>query len=127
MDSYVDQIVLNNALQLALLELLANINSLPYNADGYGLIPGAMADPIAMGLNSGIIRKGVTLSSEQALLVNNAAGGNVAPLIQQQGYAIVVQPASPQTRQARQSPGLFLWFTDGESIQQLDLSSVLIQ
>jgi hypothetical protein len=126
-DSYVDQIVFNAALQLAILELLANINSIPYNSEGYGLLAQAMGDPIAMALNSGIIRKGVTLSSQQTLLVNNAAGGNVAPLIQQQGYAIVIQPASPQTRQARQSPGCFVWWTDGESIQVVNLTSVLIQ
>ena len=48
-------------------------------------------------------------------------------MIQQEGYVIVIQPASPQTRQARQSPGIFLWYTDGESIQQLVFNSILIQ
>ena len=41
LDSYLDQIWLNNQLQLALMVLLTTVKSLPYNQQGYGLIASA--------------------------------------------------------------------------------------
>jgi hypothetical protein len=126
-DSYVNQIVLNNAFQLAFMVLLTEVNSIPYNQPGYAMVEGAMADPIAMGLNSGIIRAGVTLSALQTEIINERAGANVAPTVTQQGWVIVLQPASPQVRQARQSPVIYFFYTDGESIQQIVLNSIDVQ
>jgi hypothetical protein len=127
LDSFVDQIWLNNALQLALMELLQNVNSVPYNQAGYDLIKAACADPINSGLNAGVIRAGVTLSSAQAAEVNAAAGTKVSDVIQIQGWYLQVKDASPQVRQARQSPPCSFWYTDGQSVQQIVLASILIQ
>jgi hypothetical protein len=126
-DSYVDQIVLNQALQLALVLLLTQVNSIPYNSAGYAMIESAMMDPIEMGLNAGIIRTGVVLSNQQASLINNQSNQQVAQLLQQQGYLVVIQAASPQVRQARGSPVITLWYTDGQSVQKIVLQSILVQ
>lgn len=123
-DAYVNQIWLNAALQLALLELLTQVNSVPYNTEGYGLIEAAMLDPINAALLCGVIRTGIPLSSAQTAELLFAAGVNIGPTITAQGYYIQVLPASPQVRQARQSPPISLFFTDGGSVQQITLSSV---
>lgn len=127
LDSYVNQIWLNNALQLALMELLVNINSVPYNQDGYELIKAACADPINAALNFGAIRTGVTLSSAQIAEVNAAAGEKVSDIIMLQGWYLQVVDATPIVRQARKSPPINFWYMDGQSVQQITLTSTLIQ
>lgn len=127
MDSFVNQIWLNNALQLALLSLLVNVKSIPYNTDGYSLIRAACLDPINAGLNFGAIRAGVPLSSAQAAEVNNAAGLKISDTLQQVGWYLLIQPATAQVRAARQSPPCKLWYMDGQSVQKIDLTSINVQ
>src|SRR6476620_1198905 len=69
-DSYVNQIWLNNQFQLALLNLLAQSRSIPYNAAGSSMIRAAVLDVINQGLNFGAFQTGVTLTNEQAVQVN---------------------------------------------------------
>ncbi|MDE2471773.1 MAG: DUF3383 domain-containing protein [Bradyrhizobium sp.] len=126
-DSYVNQIWLNNALQLALAELLQNTNSVPYDQSGYELIKAACADPINAALLFGAIRAGVTLSSAQAAEINAAAGTSVSGTLQNQGWFLQVLDASPIVRQARQSPTINFWYEDGQSVQKIVLNSTLVQ
>lgn len=126
-DSYVNQVWMNNAFQLALMTLLTSIKSIPYNAAGYALIEQAMADPINAAVSFGAIRAGVTLSALQAAEVNAAAGVKVDDVIQQRGWYLSVLDASPQVRAARGSPPVTFFYTDGQSIQKISLASVEIQ
>lgn len=127
LDSYVNQIWLNNALQLALMELLVNVNSIPYNNAGYALIKAACADPINNALNFGAIRAGVTLSAAQTAEINASAGTKISDVLQLQGWYLQVKDATPQVRQARQSPPISFWYMDGESVQKIELASILVQ
>jgi hypothetical protein len=126
-DAYVGQIWLNNALQLALMELLTQVKSIPYTPAGYGLIAAAMQDPITAAVNFGLISPNVTLSAAQIAEVNNQAGTNVANTLQSQGWYLQIQPASAQTRGARQSPTILFWYCQGGSVQQITLSSIEVQ
>lgn len=126
-DSWVSQVWLNNGFQLALMELLTNVGSIPYNADGYGLIEASLAAQIEAALSFGAIRAGVTLSETQAAEINNAAGLQISDTIQQRGWYILVGDASAQVRAARGSPPIFVWWTDGESVHQITVSSVSVQ
>lgn len=126
-DSYTNQIWLNNALQLALMELLQNVNSVPYNEFGYGLIKAACMDPITQGVTFGAIRVGVTLSQLQIAEVNSAAGVKIDDVLNYQGWYLQVVDATSQVRQARQSPPINFWYMDGQSVQQIVLNSVLVQ
>lgn len=127
-DSYVNQIWLNNAMQLALMTLETTVGSVPYNADGNALLEAAIADPIQNALSFGAIRSGVQLSALQAQEVNAQAGGrNVADTISQRGWYALVQPATAQTRAARTSPPFNFWYTDGQSVQQITLVSTQVQ
>lgn len=126
-DSYVNQIWLNNALQLALMELLNNTNSIPYNPAGYGLIRAALLDPIQAAVNFGAIRQNVPLSNAQAAEVNTAAGLTISGVLQTQGWYLQILAATPQVRAARGTPPMSFWYVDGESVQRLQLASILIQ
>lgn len=126
-DSYINQIWLTNQLQLAIVNLLVAVKSIPYNNPGYALIEAACSDPIRAALNFGAIRPGVTLSAAQAEQVNTDAGLEIVPTLNIRGYYLQVLDASPQVRAARGSPPCRLWYTDGGSIQSVELSSILIE
>ncbi|PVX61236.1 DUF3383 domain-containing protein [Paraburkholderia unamae] len=126
-DAYVGQIWLNAALQLALMVLLTSVKSIPYTVAGYELIRAAMLDPINAALNFGLIDTGVTLSAAQIAEVNNAAGIAIASTLQSQGYYLQIQPATAQTRGNRASPPITLWYTQGGSVQSINVSSVEVQ
>jgi len=126
-DTYTDEIWLNNALQLAILNMMLAIKSIPYNNTGYALVMSACLDPIAQGLRFGAIRVGVTLSQAQAAAINYAAGKIVDPVIVQQGYYLQVLDPPVTTRVGRGSPVCNLWYSDGESINKIVLNSVVIQ
>ena len=126
-DAYVNQIYLNSQFQLALMVLLTSVKSLPYNQQGYGMIRGALQAPIVEGLNFGSIQPGVALSQAQAASVNSAAGAKISDTLQNVGYYLQILPASAQTRGNRASPPMTFWYTDGGSIQKLNLASIDIQ
>ena len=126
-DTYLNQIWLNSNLQLALVTLLQQVGSIPYNTQGYSLINAACLDPINAAINFGAIRKGIQLSAAQAAEVQYALGYNAAPVIASQGYVLQISPATAVTRAARQSPPITLYYQDGESVQQITLASIVIQ
>jgi hypothetical protein len=127
LDSFINQIWLNSQIQLALMVLQQSVNSVPYDQAGYELIQAACTDPITAALNAGVIRTGVTLSASQVAQINAAAGAQVASIVQNLGYYLQVKDAAQLTRQARKSPTINLWYTDGQSVQQISLNSVLVQ
>jgi len=123
-DSFINQIFFNAQNQQALMNLLSNMKSIPYNADGYALLRAALQDPINQMLNFGAIRSGVPLSNVQAAEINTAAGLPVDQVLNTFGYYLQILPASVQTRGQRSSPPMTLWYMDGESIQKLNLASI---
>lgn len=128
LDTYVNEIWLTSQLQLALTELLAQANSIPFNSAGDGLIEAALADPIQAALSFGAIAPGITLSSSQIAAVNAAAGGkNIADTLSNQGWYLLISAASPSNRQARGPRALTFFYCDGESVQSISLSSVVLQ
>lgn len=126
-DTYVNQIWLNNALQLAGMTLLTQIDSIPYEVDGYALIEAAFMDPIEAAVNFGAIRKGVQLSNLQKADVNNAAGLDISGPLYSRGWYLQIKDASPQVRAARGTPPMTFWYMDGGSVQKLTLASIVIQ
>jgi hypothetical protein len=126
-DSYVGQIWLNNALQLAMMTLLTEQLSIPYNVEGYALVQAAGHDPINAAVNFGTIRAGVVLSDLEAQQVNQAAGVKIDNVLNQRGWYLQVLDAQPSVRVARQSPPITLWYMDGQSVQRINVASVLVQ
>jgi hypothetical protein len=126
-DSYVNQIWLNAALQLAIMVGLDNSPSIPYNSDGYTQIESFVMDPINAGVRFGAIVAGVALSAAQKTEVNRAAGLTIDTILFQRGWYFQVSPATAAIRRARTSPSCTLWYCDGGSIQKITLASIEIQ
>ena len=127
LDSFVNEVKLTNDFQLNIMNLLGSLKSIPYNTAGYGLIEASVADTITAALAFGTIRAGVTLSALQKSQVNLAAGTVVDTIIAQRGWYLSVIDASPAVRAARGSPPMAFFYTDGQSLQRVNLASVSVQ
>ena len=64
------------------------------------------------------------IAGSQAAAVNNAAGGNVAGTIQSNGYYLQILDPGAAARNARQTPIINLWYTDGGAVQQFSMASI---
>lgn len=128
-DSYINQIWLNASFQSDLLNLLLNTGQIPYNTQGDGLISASVQNTIQQALNFGAIRAGVTLTDAQKQKINNQAGADIADIVQNRGWYF--QPnasiAPADIRTSRKSPACKFWYTDGQSVQTINLSSVEVQ
>ncbi|KCB33772.1 DUF3383 domain-containing protein [Bordetella hinzii] len=125
-DTYVNQIWLNAAFQQALMTLLTQVNSVPYNEDGYTLIDAACLDPIENAANFGAIRGGVTLSAQQKAQVNNQAGVDISSTLQTRGWYLQILDATAQVRAARGTPPMTFWYMDGGAVQKINLASLAV-
>jgi hypothetical protein len=77
-------------------------------------------------LNAGVIQTGVTLSSSQAALVNQAAGVNVAGTIQSNGYYLQILDPGAVARVNKQSPIINFWYTNSSGVQYFSMASINI-
>ena len=123
LDEYINQIFLNSQFQLSGAEYLNQVNSMPYNQEGYTQLRQVWADPIAQGLNAGIIRTGVPLSASQAVAVNSAAGIKIDDILSTAGYYLQILAPTAQNRGLRKSPICNFWYTSGGAVQQIVLNS----
>ncbi len=123
-DSLVNEIWMTNAFQLALMSLLSQVLSIPYNDQGYALIEAALSDPVNAAVNFGAIRQNVPLSALQAAQVNQQAGVAIDSVLSTRGWYLQVKAPSAQVRAARGTPVIILWYMDGQSVQSIALNSV---
>lgn len=123
-DSYVNAIWFTNQCQLALMDLLTNVGSIPYNPAGYGLIKAALQDPINQALNFGALRPGVSLSESQIAQVNSAAGLDISDTLATRGWYVQVLDPGAQARQARSTPICSIWYMDGQAVQKITVASI---
>lgn len=126
-DSFVNEIWMNNQFQLALMVLLTSVRSIPYNQAGYTQISEACAPVARQAVTFGAIRAGVTLSASQIAQVNANAGKKIDDTLSQRGWYIMVLDALPQVRAARGSPPMTFWYMDGGSIHKMALASIEVQ
>ena len=127
LDSYINQIYLNSQFQLSLMQLLTTARNVPYNPFGQAMILQAMQGPINEALNFGTIQPNVKLSPAQVAEVNQQAGTDVATVLSTRGWYAQVKDADPNTRSQRKSPPCNFWYTDGQTVQQITLSSINVQ
>lgn len=127
LDTFVNQIWLNANLQLAMVNLLMGVGSVPYNTEGNALIEAACLDPINAAVNFGAIRAGVELSESQKAQIRNALGRDVSSAMYAKGYILQIDTATAQIRADRASPPMTLYYTDGGSVHRLNLASIAVQ
>lgn len=128
MDEYVGQIYFNSQCQLALITFAQSVTFMPYVDPTYAQLRGVLKAPITEALNNGTIVKGVTLSSAQVQALIQATGGvDISSTLFAQGwYLQILDPGAP-ARGERTTPNMTLWYTDGGSIQQINMASIDIQ
>ena len=127
LNSYIYQIWLNNAFQLALMTMLATMKSVPYNNSGYAIIRAWLMDPIRAALNFGAIRPGVSLSSGQAIAVNTSAGMAIDGTLSSQGWYLQILDATAQVRGNRGTPPMKFFYMDGGDVNSINLNSIEVQ
>jgi hypothetical protein len=127
LDPYVNQIYWNAAFQLALLDLLSEVRSIPYNSYGYNLIRTALGSVIAAMGNFGAWQAGVVLSGSQIAAVNAAAGLQIATTLQNTGNYLQVKDPGPTVRGNRGTPIINFWFTDGSSVNLITMASIDVE
>ena len=125
-DSFEVQIWLNSFFQQALLTLFANALSVPFTNAGKSLIEGAMQTVITQALAFGAFAPN-TLTAGQIAQVNAQAGANIAGTLQAQGYYIQAIIPNQVIQAARGPWSIIFWYIDRNSVQQITLSSVMVQ
>lgn len=125
-DTYLNAVWLNNALQAACMAGFGQTPRVPYNEEGYTLIRAWMQDPINRALNAGIIDTGVTLSAAQKAELLREAGRDISGELFTDGYVIRVNDPAPAVRRKRESPEVSVWYTYGGSVHRLDAASTAV-
>lgn len=129
-DSYVNQIWMNANLQANLVDLQKNTGQIPFNVEGDNLIAASVQGTISQALNFGAIRSGVTLSTSQIQQINSLTGTTTAAnTLQTRGWYLIpgASTASPTIRQARGPIRPVFLYTDGQSVQSINMVSVEVQ
>lgn len=127
LDTFVNQIYLNNQLKLSIFGLMLALNSIPYNEEGYSRIRAAILDPVNEALNNGTIRTGTELSESQKTQVMSKIGKDVSRELFSQGWYLQINAATAQIRSRRGSPSMTFLYNDGGSIHQITLPSIVIE
>lgn len=126
-DSYLDQIWLNNNFQLTWMSLLAAVGNIPYNPDGYAMLESALLTNVQDALNFGAIRDGVTLTSSEISEINAIAGLDISDIMFSRGWYLSILDPGGTVRAGRGSPICTFFYTDGQSVQKINLSSLMVQ
>lgn len=122
-DTYLNAVWLNNALQVACMAGFEQTPRVPYNNEGYTLVRSWMQDPVNRALYSGIIDTGVTLSESQKAELAREAGRDISTELFTDGYVIQVNDPAPAVRQKRESPEASCWYCYGGSVHRLIIAS----
>ena len=126
-DNYLFQIFLNSQFQLAYMNMFQNYKSIPYNVDGTEIVRAVCLDPIEQGINFGGIRTGIELSNQQRDVINRDVGYDAASQIVTRGWALSVQLPPAQIRAQRGSFIIKFFYTDGSSLQRIEMTSTNVQ
>ena len=124
LDQLINQIWMSDQFQVTLVSLYTTAGSIPYNDSGYSLVRAALLGPITAAVNFGAIRSGVTLSPAQIEEVNAQAGQAIDSILNSQGWYLQILDPGATARQNRATPIINFWFTDGGSIQQIQMDSI---
>lgn len=126
-DNYMFQVFLNSQFQLASVIGLQNYGSIPYSADGIAIRRAILQDPINQGVNFGGVRAGVVLSEQQKNIINSEAGFDAASQLFTKGWALSIQLPSAQARANREPFIEKFFYTDGSSLQRIEMTSTNVQ
>jgi len=125
-DTYLNAVWFNNALQVALMAGLTQTPRVPYTEAGYALVRSWIQDPVNRALNNGVIDSGLKLSEAQKAQINREAGLNIVPYLEQDGYYVQVLDPGANTRIKRDSPIINIWYAYGGSVNRLVVTATAL-
>ena len=134
-DTYLNAIWLNSALQTAIMSGFVQTPRVPYNDRGYTLIRAWCMDPINRALYNGVIDTGVALSESQKSELYLEAGRDISTELNTDGYVLSIgydseddsdDSTEASVRASRESPEASLWFTYGGSVHRLTIASTTV-
>lgn len=130
LDSWYCQVWMRRYFQSCFIKTLIAKGQIAYNNEGKGILSAAIKPAIDDFVKFGAIRSGIYLSDDQTQSLKQA-GLNLSQInnITAVGYYLQIDMGrvSPQTRVQRGSPPINFWYTDGQSVQQINMNSIEIQ
>ncbi|MDR3049428.1 MAG: DUF3383 domain-containing protein [Elusimicrobiota bacterium] len=128
LDAFVNHVWLNDGLQVALRNLLATTNFIPYNDGGLAAISNTIKPIVDNAKLAGVITEGVDLSEDIINAVASETGiADIKNTLYTQGWYLYAKNPNSAARADRQSPILRFYYCDGGSIQKIDLISTAIR
>jgi hypothetical protein len=126
-DTYAFQLWMNSNFELDGMVGLQQFKAVPYNSTGKALYRSMFQDTINQGINFGGIVSGVTLSELQKSVIVRETGSVDAPMqLFTQGWFMYVGDATPETRTARGPFPAKFYYTDGGSVQSINMTSTAV-
>lgn len=125
-DPYINAVWLNNAIQVSIMNGLAQSPRTPYTEAGYALIRAWISDPVQRALRNGAIEPGITLSESQKAQLYREAGRDISQELNSDGYVLQIEDPGASVRVGRESPVCSLWYTYGGSVQRVSVASTAI-
>ena len=128
-DAYMGQIWFNRRMQHLLALMLRQSRAIPYTRKGDAIIAATLQPAVNDALSFGLISQGVNLSEDEALTISTVYGSGILTALQNNGYAISVamENADPATRAKRQAVTATILYTQGGSVQRINLNSIEVQ
>lgn len=126
LDTLINDIWLNSKVQTNVFFGLQQMDSVPYNEQGYASVKAWMLDAMEAGLKNGVIRAGVTLNETQKDTLFNALGDDYSAELYQNGFVILVLDPGAQVRQGRGSPETYYVYTSGGSIHCVHGEAIVV-
>lgn len=130
LDSWYCQVWMRRYFQSCFIKTLLAKGQIAYNTEGKGILSAAIKPAIDDFIKFGAIRSGIYLSDDQTQSLKQA-GLNLSQIsnITAVGYYLKIdmENVTPQTRVRRGSPPINFWYTDGQSVQQINMNSIEIQ
>ncbi|AYN86411.1 DUF3383 family protein [Commensalibacter melissae] len=130
LDSWYCQVWMRRYFQNCFIKTLLAKGQIPYNNEGKGILSAAIKPAIDDFIKFGAIRSGIYLSEDQTQSLKQA-GLNLSQInnITAVGYYLKIDMGNvtPQTRVRRGSPPINFWYTDGQSVQQINMNSIELQ
>lgn len=125
-DTYVNAVWFNNAIQASIMSGMTNSARTPYNEIGYSKIRAWIMDAVNRAKNNGVIDAGVKLSESQVTELMSEAGRDISGELFTNGYVVQVRDAGAAVRVNRESPEVSLWYTYAGSVQRIVVASTAI-
>lgn len=126
-DAYCGQIWLNANLQAAIIRLFMSNKSVPYNREGRALVESCMLSTLEQFKNWGGISTGTDLDDSQKSQIKDIVGVDVSDSLIAKGFYIYIGKFTSIMRAKRTTPEVYLFYTDGGSMQKLYMKSLEVE